>query len=182
MLIVIEGCDGVGKTTLVEMLVEALANSESSLVVEHRGVPERSVHDEYVGSIDHYQAGQGADVVCDRWHWGELVYGPLYRGKSLLGRPGRKIVDDALITRGAIIVYMTQDRDTLYERLYREEGRETYLRREDVADVLQRYEAVAAESAVPVVELRDPTPSDVQWLLLFAQSVEYFAAKRTWTK
>lgn len=89
----IEGLDRLGKSTLIE----GIKNQLGFFQVVHFSKPE--VLDAYEKNIDHlipghqllsYQtdsftnsmliAKSGARVIFDRWHLGEVVYAPMYRG------------------------------------------------------------------------------------------------------
>jgi thymidylate kinase len=144
MLIIVEGPDGVGKTTLVE----SIADYTSGVHVLHRGPPVGDPLVEYTfEDLDDYH--WSGIWVCDRWHWGELVYGPYYRGRSELGWSGFRQVDDYLLSKGAVIAYLTEPVETLAERVA---GRgDDYIKVDDLPYLVGAYELVAAESRVPVL-------------------------------
>lgn len=135
--IIIEGCDGVGKSTLVNELRRHFRWSHNVLVL-HRGPPQVHPFIEYETALDVlYDAEPNRMVICDRWHWGELIYGPLYRGKTLLGTPGAWHIDMWLAARGGMVAVIDADHDVVRGRLQRRG--ETYLRDEDVPHVLESY-------------------------------------------
>lgn len=73
--IIIEGPDGAGKTTLAKVLCSAL-----SMDYHHEGPPPQGVK-----PYDHYRNVYRElthPTVIDRFHLGEIVYGPLLREKS----------------------------------------------------------------------------------------------------
>lgn len=75
MLIVIEGCDKSGKSTLAKAVATTY-----SLEYKHFGPPKtQDPAKEYVEFLQ--QAA--APVVCDRFYLGELVYGPLLRQREM---------------------------------------------------------------------------------------------------
>lgn len=98
MLIIFEGVDGAGKSTLVEAIQEEVPGIQSM----HRGQIKRSPLIEYEASLDHYKPGTGTDIVCDRWHIGEMIYGPLLRGESKLGEASLEHIELYLSSRGAL--------------------------------------------------------------------------------
>jgi thymidylate kinase len=87
-LIIVEGVDGSGKTTLIEGL-------KTRMQVDHvfnysypkETTPEENVsfaRGEYLASIKIFKAlvGDGKTIICDRFHLGEYAYGPIMRGYS----------------------------------------------------------------------------------------------------
>lgn len=171
-----EGADGVGKTTFVELLMHFLDHT----TVLHRGPPEKEPWLEYTEELEDYEPqaapGEGPTVVCDRWHWGELVYGPLYRGESKLGWPGMLAVDRFLNDRGAIAVFLDGDEPTVTRRCFTERG-EDYLQPEHVGWVLETYRTVALQSRVPVLHYQDPDRSHALDVVRAAYAFERSAAR-----
>lgn len=84
MIIILEGPDGAGKTTLAKQLAEAF-----QLRIHHEGPPPKNV-----SVLQHYgrilDAARGQNVVFDRLYVGERVYGPIVRGEDRLGGDGYK--------------------------------------------------------------------------------------------
>jgi len=174
MLMIIEGVDGVGKTTLAERVRGKIGGK-----LLHRGVPEKHPLVEYTEELVGYRPGMHMHVVCDRWHWGELIYGPLYRGETLLGDDGRKEVDAFLNRRGAFVVHMRSDADTIRER-WKVRG-EDYLRDEHLEHVMAHYDEVAQDSRVPVVRVTNPDTVTMNQLIHLGHQLEMFAMKGWWT-
>lgn len=145
MLIIFEGCDGTGKTTLANKVAEELPLEATRLL--HRGVPTRSPIEEYTDLEGPYD--QSHHVICDRWHWGELVYGPLYRDRSELGLAGLREVEDFLRPLGAIVVWLREDPQVIRRRLA--DRGESYLQDRHIETVLDAYGRVAAMSTLPTI-------------------------------
>jgi thymidylate kinase len=98
MLIILEGPDGAGKTTLAEALV-----AKTGAELWHRGPIQGSPQEEYLDPITGWDSS--THVICDRWHLGELVYGPIFRGESKLDEDTRIDIDLAIRKAGGILVY-----------------------------------------------------------------------------
>lgn len=85
MIIILEGPDGGGKTTLARELAELLR-----LEYRHEGPPPPNVN-----VLHHYgrllDDARSKDVVFDRLALGERIYGPLLRGEDRLGVGGWEI-------------------------------------------------------------------------------------------
>jgi len=116
VLIILEGVDGAGKTTLAEELAGRL-DDNLSFKLMHSGPLKDDPLKEYEWRLRDYTPGTGQHVVCDRWHVGELVYGPLYRGSSKLTEPMRKHVEMYLDRLGAHKVVVSAPIATIQERL-----------------------------------------------------------------
>lgn len=170
MLIIVEGCDGVGKTTFAERLQGA---TQGELL--HYGPPTRPAVSEYTDDLASYEPNCGRDIVCDRYHWGELIYGPLYRGGSELAAAGLDVVNEFLRERGAVVVFLWNTPTTLRERHTR--TGEDYLQGEHVEHVCDAYDLVASQSPLPVLRFRDPVKQHVYDTLAVARAFETNAAE-----
>lgn len=147
MLIVLEGCDGVGKTYLAERLkaeINERTGSPSAQIVHH-GVPtEDDMYVEY--DLKRYYWCPGvANVILDRWHLGEWIYGRLYRGGSQLGLHGVSVLDQALARAGALKLILDAPDAVVAERL-KVKG-EDYLQVQHQLRVLSEYRMVAQHFA-----------------------------------
>jgi len=124
VIVILEGPDLVGKTTLARRLREHAESADSrfrEVRVSRRGpIPDGvSIYDEYVKPM-------AADVpddtlwIADRWHLGELVYGNTLRDGSRFDRPGEidfETLDRAIdaLSKPFKIIMMVDD-DVLAER------------------------------------------------------------------
>lgn len=138
MFIILEGCDGAGKSTLAKKLAECLPGA----TLEHRGPPKQHPLVEYEAAVEWYRPGAGAHVIADRWHWGEPIYGSLYRGGSTLGIPGLRHVSMFLRSRGALTVFVDPPNDVIHERLT--VRGDDYVRPGDVDTIIRDYRRLAS--------------------------------------
>lgn len=125
MIFVIEGTDGSGKTTLANQLTcEITQNFPPGDLIRqiHRGKPKVDPLIEYTAALSEYQPNTGRHFILDRWHIGELVYGPLYRGKSGFTDTSFVAVDDFLYDRGALLIHCSADPDEIVRRLTDRDG------------------------------------------------------------
>jgi thymidylate kinase len=89
MILIIEGQDRCGKTTLINNLRKYYFKNPK-LIVHHSSAPPKSVMDPNIWEINHYtevaktfhilSGKEGYDIICDRFHLGAIVYGTRYRG------------------------------------------------------------------------------------------------------
>lgn len=157
MFVILEGCDGSGKSTVADQLVSELEYRGFITQALHRGVPERDVLEEYQLDVEWYRPNTDDAIVADRWHWGDIVYGELYRGASALGGPEGgtfRYIELFLRSRGAVTVLVEQTEEEILRRL-RARG-EDYLKDEHIEHVLRRYREVAAASATGMLTTDDP--------------------------
>lgn len=112
--VVLEGCDGAGKSTLTELLTagHGFASVHSPRTPDDQDLPRR-----YRELLD-----QPGRLVMDRCFLSELVYGPLYRGHSRL--TWRQVLDLArLVTeRGGVFIHLTAPAEVLHDRLKARDG------------------------------------------------------------
>ena len=111
MLITIEGPDCGGKSTLTQQLIEAAAERGWLGQRVHKGppAPDADPFTEYESVLDVEPLRGLIDsdhhlVVMDRWHVGEAIYGPLWRGHSRLSTAGLAHVEASLDALGAVRV------------------------------------------------------------------------------
>jgi cytidylate kinase len=150
MLIIIEGVDGSGKSTLAQRLHDELSKHLPTQLL-HRGPLKRDPLEEYELDLDTYRPFGGTHVVCDRWHLGEDVYGPMYRGESALTLPVRRHVELFQQSRGAIVVFMTQSLDVLIDRVGARG--DDMVATAELGELAEAYFPVVARSVLPTFQI-----------------------------
>ena len=111
MIIIIEGPDGSGKTTLAGIL-----SRQTGFPVVHRTQPKSEeekakMMDGYVDAIK-----KGKNIIFDRCWYSEMAYGPIMRDKSVISYPEMYELEQLLTKRGALIIYCTDKPETLWYR------------------------------------------------------------------
>lgn len=157
MLIILEGVDGAGKTTLANELVRRVRDAD----YVHRSQPQGDILTEYEDTLTYVPGGRS--VVADRWHWGELVYGPVYRGGSALTPAQFTHVELFLRSRGVVVVLVDPGLDTVKERLATRG--ETFLQPGDVELVWRGFQAVAESSTCTWVKTAGTDPVDAERII-----------------
>ena len=147
MFVIFEGCDGSGKSSLAAAVAEEVRKRHPEDTVQeiHRSQLKRPPLDEYVFDVSDYEPDIPIHIVADRWHWGEEVYGPLYRGKSASTLGQFRWMDMWLSSRGATTWHVTQPIERIVDRL--NARGEDFLRGEHIMTVLQVFDDIAKQAA-----------------------------------
>lgn len=178
MFTICEGIDLSGKSTFAAQVADEIAVLAPNVPAQllHRGPPERHPLEEYAYDIENYRPNGEQNIVADRWHWGELIYGPIYRGKSELGIAGFRWLELFLKARGVITVHVTQTLKELDRR--RELRGEDLLKPEDVETVFNEYKRFAglAITTQGVVAPHGDMRATAQLVAQYAQIAEKQAA------
>lgn len=111
MIIVIEGVDGSGKTTLANQI-----SSQAGFEVIHRSKPE--TNEERLNMLQMYRAiiASGKDIILDRSWYSEVVYGQVMRDISFISIEQMKQLENELANVGGLVIYCTGDVDKLWQR------------------------------------------------------------------
>lgn len=138
--IVVEGVDCSGKTTFCKKLVDELIDLKVNVEFHHHGPLRASVHEEYVEPLLATRFYPTV-VVADRWHLGEAIYGPLYRGKSEMSDEDLEMIEKLLVSLGAKKILLDPPAEEVLRRM-KERGEE-FLKVEDVNKVRREYRSLA---------------------------------------
>ena len=145
-LIVLEGVDGAGKTTYAEQLIAEWPVQDKTWLL-HAGQPAaKPIMHQYETALLSLYDPRDPDqlVVCDRWHVGETVYGPIYRGRSRLTPGMARYVDQLLDSLGAVKCVLSGTLKTLTRRLA--DRGEDFLKPEHLALVADQYHTYAYDN------------------------------------
>lgn len=108
----LEGPDLAGKTTLAKQLVKMMRGGE----IVHRGPPtSQDPFVEYLRPLEEmYYAERWA--VLDRWHWGEMIYGPRLRGGTIIDPVQHEYLEMACMRYGVSRLLLVPPMRLLRER------------------------------------------------------------------
>jgi predicted ATPase len=99
MIIILEGPDGSGKTTLAKKLV-----SQTGFKYIHKSYPKTqeemdNMTQDYLDLIN-----TGDNMIIDRSWYSEIVYGPILRSRSNVSQEQALMLEQAVATRGGLII------------------------------------------------------------------------------
>lgn len=111
MIIIIEGPDGAGKTTLANKISE-----QTGFMLLHRTQPKteedkKRMMDEYVQVIK-----ANKNCIMDRCWYSEMVYGPIMRDASVISFVQMYELENLLARNGALIIHCTAPEHVLWKR------------------------------------------------------------------
>lgn len=138
-LILLEGVDGSGKTSLARDIVAELKKRYPNDKVDylHAGPLKTDAYEAYLEPLKDYRPNSGVHYVLDRWHAGERIYGPLYRGKSKVDDATWVWLELKFAGLGMATFHVTQSLDVIRARL--EARGEDFLKPEHVEHVHRAF-------------------------------------------
>lgn len=128
--IVIEGGDGVGKSTLAHLLV-----TQYGFTAVHS--PRTPEHQDLISRYHDLLARPGR-LVLDRSFLSELVYGPLYRGHSRLTWIQALDLAQLVTARDGVFLHLTAPAATVHQRLNTRDGQAPAL--EEITALADAYQ------------------------------------------
>ena len=146
MIIILEGPDGSGKTTLAQQL-----SRQTGYAIEHRSKPETP--EEKARMIGEYLqlAKSSRNVILDRCWYSEMVYGKVMRDQAYIDYPQMYELERMLAKGGAIIIYCTGPKAALWMRATRR-GEDYITSRDNFNSICEEYDKLmGVPHYVPVV-------------------------------
>lgn len=160
-VIILEGIDGSGKSTFADLL-ETFVPEGYNIIRAHQGPLNGTVFDEYVKPL--VKITKEDFLIADRWHIGEMIYGPIYRGSSKVGPYEHGLLESLLFSIGAAKVVMSPGISTVRKRLG--DRGEDFLMAEHLKQVYDFYVQYAVDNGYEI--LARGTKADAKRLVQFA--------------
>lgn len=173
MLIVLEGCDGAGKSTLIGDIERHLPPNMTD--TEHLGPPGGDPLTECLDAIKLYTPGTGRHLLVDRLHIGEAVYGPIFRTESLLEGVGLGIVNQRLTALGGLLVFVDVPLEELQRRV--SNRGDDYVAPKQLGEIRAGYHKIMSRlTDVTTITVDSRQPNTVTQILRIAAALEHEAA------
>lgn len=111
MIIIIEGPDGAGKTTLANKL-----QKQTGYMLLHRSQPKSE--EEKAKMMAEYMdvLKSGKNCIMDRCWYSEMVYGPVMRDAAVISYPQMYALERQLARAGGLVIHCTGSLQTLWKR------------------------------------------------------------------
>ena len=109
MIIILEGPDGSGKTTLANTLAK-----QTKYPVKHCVQPKPGESGMFGMYLDLIKSNK--NLIMDRSWYSEMVYGPVMRGTSEISYPDMYVLEHTLTKHGALIIHCTDKPEVLWRR------------------------------------------------------------------
>lgn len=135
-IIITEGPDGGGKSTTIDILLDVIKHC----FVLHTSAPPKDSSPEYYQGVLNASLNLikqlNQPIIVDRFHYGEKVYGNIFRGYDI----DISTIERELEDLNAKTIYITANTDVLIERL-KSRG-DWYVKPEDISPIIQKYNDV----------------------------------------
>lgn len=111
-MIIVEGCDNTGKSTLVKQLCEEMPEL---VYVPHGPRPPVSAESYYKELVDILNRPDNSRVIVDRFLLSELVYGPILRDKVILDEKQLSYINKLLTIKKPFIIICNRPTSRILE-------------------------------------------------------------------
>jgi thymidylate kinase len=174
MIVILEGPDGAGKTTLAETLRQRFSLNKGMVHIVKHG-PYTGVEPEQLCRIYFRAMSQALTyddtVIMDRSWISEPIYGEVYRnGANRIDTARKRMLERAALSRGAVVIHCQPDFETCAET-FEKRPNEEYL--DDISqleEVYNEYESLPLITSLPTVHY-DYTRDTVDELLHKVETV-----------
>lgn len=147
MIIIIEGPDGSGKTTLASQIAK-----QTGYPVVHFSVPKTEEEKEQMVSMYKQAIKESKNIIFDRCWYSEMAYGPVMRKEHVISYPQMYELERMLAKRGSLIIYCTGSPEVLWRRATAR-GEDYVTDQQTFVEIFEAYEDIMnVPHLVPVVK------------------------------
>jgi len=155
MIIILEGPDGAGKTTLAETLRQKLQGNKLVHIVKHG--PYKDLEPEHLCKI--YFRGMTPAlthddiVIMDRSWLSEPIYGSVYRdGANRMDKPRQRMLERAALSRGVVVINCLPEYEVCLKTFTGRMEDEYLDNAKQLQQVYQEYEMLDINTCMPVLQ------------------------------
>lgn len=114
VIVILEGPDGAGKTSVAN----ALSDAFGECVVIHNG-PETRTWEEFGRQLEDadFRRDRGVSTIIDRSYLSEVIYGNAYRGESLITRDTSRMLEEVGLDLGVLFIAVQAPESVRRERI-----------------------------------------------------------------
>jgi thymidylate kinase len=147
MIIIIEGPDGSGKTTLAKKIAE-----QAGYEYLHNVQPEYDGHDASMVQMYEDLIKSHTNLVLDRAWYSEMAYGPTMRDHSSISYPDMYRLEELVAKKGGMIIHCTDSVNILWKRCQKR-GEDYIIHKADFVDIVEAFnEIMSVPHIIPVVK------------------------------
>lgn len=151
--VIIEGSDGVGKSTIIDILTTIVKHS----FIVHTSAPPRGNGKCYYNTlllqIVDLMKCLKQPIFIDRFHIGELVYGSIFRPETIDKEVEEQLykMEEMLLKENVKMIYIKADINTVIQRV-KERG-DWYIKPENIKTIMNKYDEKLRKSKLPIYTL-----------------------------
>lgn len=175
MLIILEGADCAGKSTTAADIAHRLRveDPDCEITILHKGPPTLHPLDEYVTPLLTYRPDFAQHIICDRWHWGEMVYPAVMNRKTKMDDAIFDYIELFILSRGGITVLLDRPLRLLQHRIA--ERGDDYVHIGQLDEIKASFRSLRTRSTTGGFFVVDePTPDSI---IALARGMELRAVK-----
>lgn len=119
MLIIVEGADGAGKSTLIAQLLDRIATLDPTAKIHTRHCVAPTEHPltEYEAPLYDYRPGRDEHIIYDRHFVGEWVYPKIFNRPTFADVASWRHITAFLASRGALLIHVAPPATELRRRI-----------------------------------------------------------------
>ena len=148
LMIHIEGVDGAGKTTVLNILMDIIKHS----MMFHTSAPPKRLETDYYENVlsRFYEFSETLKqpIFIDRFHIGELVYGSHFRKHTMTPENVEKLWALDKQKPNAKLIYIFASEETILSRLTNRG--DWFISNNDISPIIKSYEETLLKSSMPI--------------------------------
>lgn len=144
-MIILEGPDNAGKSTIAKKIEKDLNKKGVITKIKHFDTPDETFdfYDDYLKEMEGNEF-----KIFDRFFYSELVYSELLGREARISKSTIRTIEDKILEKNGIIYFVNPGIETLKNRLIK--NGDEIMKENLLSDAIKIYKSVLAQSSVPV--------------------------------